>query len=446
MKKILSKMLTFVFVIVAIFSSAIFLSSCGSSNDEDLTIKNYSDYISISAGIENSNYSASNKVKTMSSSNQKPQLIGQRKDGTFEKIKFVDDKKIEASYGIRAIQNLGDFVLIQYYKYESGETISVYDTICFQPARINTYITFALNKTTGKMFNITKYAITAGAWQSQFGCSECIANCYGYASFDNGFYAVGHKYLTNEHCFILKFTQVNDELEVKEVVDTQKLNTRQFFSDKYGNLFDTLNNRMITAQGILKKDISSDVKLAMNGIAYLGNQWFNAQGELEEATFVPENFINPTLGISSYYYEDRFYGFYDLITKDGQTEYYRMTRSQDNQDKIYKFTFTNEIEYSVEIITLEKYEKNDNGLIMGNKLYFLNNNEVYYVNIDDGTSKTLSSNYAFSKIYTDNQGNVIFEGLDENLNDITGIINSDDSIKIGVTPKKYNIYYIEAIN
>lgn len=393
----------------------------------NLSIANYAHYESIVIGSHNNlldSYSVSTNNKKLAksqSNNQRPQLLGKLTNGEYKEVDFEEDTDLTSYYAISAVKNLNDFLILVYSKDYYGDVKTEIQTYSSDDYML------ALYKPTGKIFDITQYKINV--------YTQGI-----YSISNNSFFTI-----SNDSRFILKFTVINNKLEIKEIVDRTKVSAfnSYYISDKYGNIYSLKGNQdyqyMITTKGLLKK-LDENIKIGVNGIAYINNKWINAQGELEDATFIPTDWINPLMNNFG------FQGYNNLIYKENNDFYYRLTLSNgEKSNEIIKISFKDDIQYTIEKIQLEKYEK-DSGVIVRDRIYFLKDSEVYYVNIKDGSYISLNSDYLFNKIYTNNQGDIIFEGVDNYLNEITGVILQNGSIVIGIEPKEYTIFYVDSLN
>ena len=426
----MKKIVNFCLAFCLLFSCFAFVGcNRGGLQNINLTIENFENYQSISVGVPKANMAnvpaGVARLAEAKGKKAKPQLIGQRPDGSFETISFEEEEDGEtliSNYGIRAVKEVGRFLVVEYKQNHSGEVLDYIN------GWTDDSIFILLDKETGKMFDVTKYRLnvfTQGMYCAS--ADSLFSNCNSGA--------------------ICKFTVVDGQLEVKELIDESKVTVfnNTFISDRYGNLY-SVKGYMFSTAG--KLSTFGEFEIAQNGIVYCGDQWVNAEGELEEATFIPTDMTTV-----SYLTEQRslsfcYRGNESLVYQEGNTYYYRdSTNSSYNMgyDKIYKYTFKNDIEYTLEVISMQKYKANK-GVIIGERIYFLDETEIYYINIKDGQYTSLVSEYFFNKLWTDNQGGVLFEGVDEYLNDVTGEIAPDGTTTIGITPKNYEIYYISPIN
>lgn len=411
----MKKIITFVLPVLMLFV-CFFVVGCNSeTGKKDLTISNFESYESIAIGISNPQSSLSSFVSTLNTqsdenkNNGKPILIGKTNDGFYKEIRFEEDDSFISTYGISAVQNLGQFLFLNYSQDYTGEVSNTINNT-------SSDLQYVLDTKSGKMFDITEEKINL-----------YTSGCY--AVNENAFYSFPSK--TNNNSFY-KYSIIDNQLKVQEIFNLNKFKDFGYLKDvdRYGNVYST-NDYILTVDGKLSK-LDDPIILAKNNIAYINNtQWINSQGIVEKAQFVPNSFIN----IPEKY----------CIYKNNNVQYYRQPDTNDNYSNlIIKYTFDNDIEYEVETIYMEDFEDNS-GVVIKNRIYFKSEADIFFINIENGLKTTIISDYFFNKIYSDNQNNLIFEGIDENLNNIVGIINWDNSVTIGITPKQFEIYFIEAL-
>lgn len=448
---------------VCVLCSGFALTACDSERKKlDLTISNYAEYDGLMAGVPSDSY-VSPAAKTVfraeayKEKKKMPKLYGRRKDGSYEQIEFEEENDITTKYGLYSMQKVGDFVLMSYSKNYTGEVYKIFQD--------SGYYNFLMDTRSGKLFDISELGISAAH--------------YGCFSFSEGAIFVG---LTEEIApfeykeYLCKFSVVGGMLEVKKIMERNDGGDVFSFytADKYGNLYSLRSNQqnyIYTKYGVLEK-LDHNIFIAANGIAYQVEwseddsdykftKWINSYGETENAEFVPESLYN-ILDSNGIIFTRCFdekgklrtvneYSYGYMITGDNRPYLY----SEENvfycfqSGQIVKYEFIDDVRYEVEFIDLEKcesYNGGDNTVYAGERVYFLNSEEVYYINMKDGSAHTLSSGYIFKKIYSDNQGGIIFEGLDERLNTVTGMIGADDSVTVGITPREYEIFYIASLN
>lgn len=388
----------------------------------DLTIKNYSNYDGLSIGFQNQTMQGMSLLSNESEEtvNSKLKLLGKHKDGYYEEIQFEeehDGEIITTQYNIHAVQDVGPFLFVGY----TNNPIITALSSTINNTYNNDYL-YLIDKVSGKMFDFTEHKIN-------------LSTMGVYCASENTLFALS---MSSE--IVLKVYIKNAELCIEELFEPSKLLNFQYpiITDKYNNLYSTPASDsnecyMISAQGELKQ--LTNAKLAANNIMYVDNQWINERGELEEASFVPTNFVNLKTKEFGYAANNNF------IFKENNVEYYRKTSGN-----IIKYTFTNNIEYNVEEIIIPTSLQQKNGLASSKKLYFLDETSILYIDVTNGNTTTITSHYFFNKLYLNAENELIFEALDSSLNDVKGIINPDDTIEVGITQKDFKIYFIAPIN
>jgi len=117
-------------------------------------------------------------------------------------------------------------------------------------------------------------------------------------------------------------------------------------------------------------------------------------------------------------------------------------------NKLFKVETINETQFSITEITLEDYESGSFAklVVANDNIYFLDNNEIYYISIETGEKTSMSTSYIFYNIWSDNMGNVLFSGVDSTLNDVEGSINSNNEVTLDVFDNGYQVIYVSPIN
>ncbi|MBQ2713372.1 MAG: hypothetical protein IJF22_00200 [Clostridia bacterium] len=389
----------------------------------DLTIKNYSNYDGLSIGFQNQTMQGMSLLSNESEEtvNSKLKLLGKHKDGYYEEIQFEEENDgeiITTQYNIHAIQDVGPFLFVGYTNYPNVTTLSYK----INNSNYGTKYLYLIDKDSGKMFDITGHHINLYTHGM---------HCYS----ENALFCT-----FGDFAGITKLSVKNNLLNIEEFLDTSKLLSFEFpiMTDKFNHLYSTpksgSNQRfMISSQGQLSQ--ISNAQLGANNIMYIGNQWINENGELTTATFVPENFTNLR-------HQSTIDANVTLLYQNNNTYYYR----KNTENKIIKYTFVNDIEYTIEEITMQNHIRGTNGVALGQKLYFLSETSIFYIDIPTGQQTTITSQYFFNKLYLNAENELIFEALDSSLNDVKGIINPDDTIEVGITQKDFKIYFIAPIN
>ncbi len=438
------KIISISLAICVVVATAVILAVClhPKQNYDKLVVKNFDSYTQICAGYVNESLS-SKSTNTMSlstvsaASNNKSvsKLIGLKEDGTYEPITFVNknNKDVKQSLYLWGFQTYNNFTFLRFGTVSTDNISSTYDN-CSGDGYI-------LSNKTGKIYKDTKDII---AMRPQ----ESVNAVYAQPRYQRK---------------IIKIYEQNEQLIIEEVFNMDDLDAfSSFFVDRYGNIFSE-NKRYIIKTNKTIEQLNVDrskMYRGMNEIIYCGDKWFNENGELVDASFVPSNRINfnPNTRINAneeshllkrsgnaYYYYDNDDRYYVKAIPD-ENDITGFTQ-QFVGDRIFKVTFTDEIQYTIEEIPLESYVKKTERYVFANdKLYFITSTEIYYLDIETGKKTTISSNYLFNEMWSDNMGNVCFSALDNNMNKINGVINPDDSTSVTVTPSKYEIIYITPLN
>lgn len=430
MKKFL---MSFILLCCIVLPCTTFLSACGNNSDlNNAVIANWNNYTHIGAGIISEQGTNTNEVSMQAKRKGKAKLFGVTKNGEYEVIKFKDEKNKEKEQtlylsGFSAFEN---FTFISYSTYQV-DSIGVFDS--------NDTRGYIIDNKTGKLFrldDIFKYI-------NHFTVSESKTALYCLAS--------KHSDPYTGHSTIYKFSTENNELKIEKVFDGSTLPNfgSDFIVDKHDNVFASNGKYIIKSDRTIRPLDSLSLFKALNGLVYADNKVFNEQGNLVETTFIPENLTPYNYKASNAY--DKKNEF--LAKQDGNLYYYfidQVTSSSHNslKNKLYKVTFSNEIEYTVENIVLEGYSADlwNKTLVENDRIYYLSNGEVGYCDVLTGKRTVLSNDYLFNDIWTDNKGNVCFSGLNSTMDSIEGVINDDNSITVGIFPNGYDVIFVKPIN
>ena len=401
----------------------------------NLTIKNYSDYKELSIGyiIDNSNpspqpQSANLAMQVMntetltSQGKKKVGLIGKHKNGYYEQLEFEEKKEseiIKTHYGLHGYLDEGPFLFLCYTTYSTGRK----PVMGMQSVQGNQVYILLVDKASGKIFDVTEEPMN-------------LLN-------EPAFYYTSNAFFSWTYKGLYKYTVENNILKRETILENHQSDFDDpLMVDRFNNVYfnsteDYTKTYIITNQGQLKT--LTNAKFAANNIMYVDNQWINENGELENATFIPTDFTN--LKFKDYQHH---IDFTILLHQEANTYYYR---TGDHSDTIVKYTFLNDIEYTIEKIKFEKYSPNFSAISINKKLYFLSGTEIFYIDIDTGKANTIVSNYFFDQLYQNDTGDLVFEAIDAQLNQIKGTINPEtDTTQIGVTKKEKNIFFRTAIN
>ena len=150
---------------------------------------------------------------------------------------------------------------------------------------------------------------------------------------------------------------------------------------------------------------------------------FNENGITEDALYVPEK-----VDVSDN----------SCIKKENNISYYYQ------QGKITKIEYIDEEKYNVKSILLENYSSEY--AVANDKIYFLENEEIYYCEIETGKKTSVTSDYLFSSIRSNNLGEVFFTAIDNKMNTVNGIIYADGTISTEVKENTYDMAIVKPLN
>lgn len=434
----------FILICCMILPCTIFLFSCSYNNDlNNAVIANWNNYTHIGAGIiseqETNTYGASRKATTVSKSSKqtkrkgKAKLFGITKDGEYEVIKFKDenDKEKEQTLYLSGFSACENFTFIS-YSTNQVNSIGNFDT--------NAARQYIIDNKTGKLFRLDNI------FESMF-----VFGARGWGESENAFYCLADKHSDpyTGYTSIYKISLENEELKIEKIFDQSTLTAfdTDFIVDKYGNIFAKNGKFIIKSDRTIHTLNSLTLFKALNGLVYAGEQVFNEYGELVDSTFVPEKLQFSEVTTNTYETKNDY-----LAKQDEDTYYYFIdnpeTFVQNFKSKLYKITFINEIEYTVENIALEGYAAGlwNKTLVENDRIYYLSNGEVGYCDILTGAATVLTKDYLFNDIWTDNKGNVCFSGLNSTMDSVQGIIHEDDSITVGIFSNGYDVIFVKPIN
>lgn len=414
-------------------------TGCGPiENLDQYVVKNWGEYKAIGAGyIENvpSSSSARTMSRQQNAEGKKPKLIGIKQDGSYEPIVFQDknDKEVTPQLFLYSFAAFENFTFINY---SSRQETSIIDYFYTSP-ELQSYV---IDNKTGKIYNFSNIysfdVMGRDYWDGQGESKDAI--------FTVG--AVTRHNVVNGGEHLCKMSVENGQLKVEEIVDVQHLTQfRRFIVDRNNNVFSHDYEYVITADKqihklnydhLTKQQQQQEQKFykGLDGLIYSGNYVF-VDGSWKEADRlsvdclecygdgdVTDDYLLTSVGDTSYYYK-----------KDGV---------------VVKTIQTSPDWVDVEYITLEDFEKRewwDEFIFANDRLYFMDSSEVYYVSIFDGKKTVVENQYVFYEIWQDHE-RVCFKGYDVDLNQVSGVINSDNSVTIGIEEIPYNIIYIKAIN
>jgi hypothetical protein len=371
--------------------------------------------------------------------------LDKKKDGQFEEVTFVDeDDNIQTQ-----TYNVSDFKsssLITFVRFQLGETSSIGSFTFSYYIKDKIYV---IDNTNGKLYDISGkfYDLNIKEWSEEFNSNSCA-------------YLKGAQLEEEEiTSYIYRFSFSENSLKIEQCINLSKMPTKIFMVDKFDNIILGIKHhgtsRYLYSKGeiekfqhyvykgidkifyICPKDISSLLHRNDQTIQY-DIKFINKNGTIEDCNPAP---LTPAYLIDDY-----------LIKKVDNVSYYLPQEKYGylyyEYDGIVKITKNGDI-YTAESIPLPEGSLGvDVTRILGNdRLYFLKESEVYYVEIETGEKFTLINNeYIINKIYSDNQGNIIYEGINKYQDDVIGMILPDDTITETVTKTNFEVFYLQPIN
>lgn len=438
----------------------------GLKDDFDLDgmyIVNFENYTAIGSGVEEeSEVSSAGMFSAASTDSLDLKLVGLTRDGMVEELKVSkkkNGKAQEIEWSLSAISSFKNFTIVGFSNFPSNRI----DTDQF--LIVKGYRTaVVIDHNTGKMYSLDDLLteddseLTIQLFTPETSGTTPREAKEAFES-DDAIYFFAEEDFNDEGPYGEKISQKfykasieGDELKVEELFDISQdagtmVNVKSVCVDKYGNVFlvdDPLyynsslySTYIVTSEGKIRS-LNKNVFMSINGIMYTedGQSQFDEKGNEVENTFA---------GFKFFVSEER------LLRRDGNVEYYYNAENNyhyrdDAKDRIYKVTWSSEVEFEVEEIMIEDYE--DIFVTTRNKIYFMNETEqtLYSIDIETGAKEDVYSDYYFTSIATDNLGNVVFTGVGEDNQTVTGIIDSDGRIEVGVSASKYKVYYIKPLN
>lgn len=505
MKKIIALVLAALIAVPFVLG----LTACGSSDDIDwngLDIGNFSSYTALGAavvgsgGVKTSSFTTGD-VPVAYADGEGVKLVGRKSDGSYEIVAFTDEKgkTVEQSLELAAIRSFKHFTFLAYaypdvevdfvgilnsrnskiYNFENLASYNSYDKN--GKLNYNTYRYFIVDNEGGKIFDVAD--AMAGMTGDDSDYVGGVFNAYvengdyGYTNYEASANKDGVS--ATDYGGYYRMSVKNGRLEMARVLPATKYEDffgavckygENVFADNYGNIYSNLNvvdecsnvESTERAQYVLKADGTvSELKIgnedpteryinAMDGYVYHITETettrFNSKGEQEVSDFTPPSDI---------YVDDNALNDKDqsyLIYENDNVKYYygiRTARDLRPEDKdygaIHKFTFSGD-GYTYERVELEGTGKEY--IFANGKLYFLSNDQILYCNIDTGASTVLASDYKFKTMTAGADGKLYFTGVNENLDDIYGVITADDKVTLNVSDFVNNmqVVYINALN
>ena len=443
-------------------------NSNNSSDKKNLSIKDFTSIRAIGVGYFNDNSSENRSVSNNRSmvsskgeSSMETKLISVTEDGTVQIVTFVD----ENGEIITQNNNISDFISMKYFSIFKFTENKITKLGCFGSYYNNNDPIYVLHNSTGKIYELSDFYKFAPSGFTRTNDNRVIE--YTLDETENSIYFYGQRNTDEEsdYMYIYKFLVMdNSEAELTSLLDLAKFKNwgSGIVTDKYGNLFSWSwgvedkacvgLNYCITTNKILKK-LSDNCYKAINDLVYdSNNNVMNSDGEFISSSFIPPNnfYIGNGTFICSGGKRQRDF---IILTNENDNYFYLAQpdyiNTQFDYNTIYKISYNGD-EFSYEEIHLDISLENGfnqySFVVANERIYFLLNEELFYIDIKTGLKTVISSSYFFNTIYTDNLGNVCFSALDEKMNNIIGKIQSDNSIDLTISENEYTVIKLSAIN
>ena len=433
-------------------------------------ISNYDNYSAIGMGSLFNDKQSVNIAYADSDDRNEKYLIGLTKDGKIEKVKFIktideNGKEVEQEW---RISNFHAFNKLSFIEYTSSRFGRGDNSFVCTTNKETDYLSYVLDNETGKLYSINEI-------NEEVILFEDMSYTHDGMESEKSVYFYSSKY--GEIYTFYRASIQNGELVIEEVYKNDdnmvELNIKSTFVDKYDNVYISKispeynsDENLTTCQVeyIIKSDntmerVDKKMFLSINKIAYTYDcEYFvDENGEFQNNTFA---------GCKLFLEQDI------LVKKDSNVEYYyglpeykkgifqyggSNTSNFPNyylKRKIYKVNWINDIEFTYEIIDVEGVTIEYENFVVNipshvatqDRIYFYDDLEIFYVNIIDGKKHSLVSDYYFLSIETDNLGRVSFKALNQNRNEVFGIIDNDGNVVTLTKEAEYNVYYIKPIN
>ena len=419
--------------LVAVVVGILLIGRQNSSFDiSNSVIANFSEYDSLSAGYFGDSGKSSENVNLSSNGqkNLKVKLFGRKSNGEFEEVEFdKNGKRIKQDYYLKQYISIGRYVFMTFtnnnnFVFNSFLNGNAQDFSLENYEGVNTYI---LDSETGKIYptdGLSKY----------FYCINFNLDYGQIACFNDILYVTNSKFIeTGEYISYVYKLSIDNGLKVEELIDDNKLNfiPRYLMSDRYENLYlkddyasstykylITKTNRLVTLEDY-------KYRKTLNGIVYTSDltKKINADGELVDSSDKVEPLFTEMTLIKTENNVDTYFDGRDIVI----------------------VTWENDINFTIVRHTLD-LENYSSYVATNNKIYFINENNIFYLDINTFEVKNLISDYRFYSISADNKGNVYFEAIDDNLREVYGIIKDDGSISLDVSNDGLVVLVVTPIN
>lgn len=440
----------FSILIPLMLAGLIFTGCPGVNSDPELAaVKNFSKYTGIGVASTGSSRAVTGNARAVTSSNYT--LVGELADGSFESITFTttdtDDEgnPVEVNYGVTAFNSTDNLIFFCITDGSAGELDN------FKGTSSGSDTTYIIDKRDGNIYSFDHY-VNLGI------------NSYTYNDIDGTIYVgvCG----ANDIESIYRLSIANSQLTATKLLNTSAIDDYQVLvTDKYNNLYvfygsDCKSCYLINSENELTRITDKNFFLSLNKTMYeftgysdlAFNGYFDDTGSFIESNETPDghflfrsastliftNCLVKTTDTDYYYY----YPFFDTSRYDDANTIYKA--DIDSADCTY-ITFTGMAEN--EETTAMKYYNSGSLDFYGHtadNLYFLNDSEIFSVDIETGTKTSYSFDYYINTITTDSTGKIYFTGLSKDLEEVSGTIDNEGNITTELE-SVYTIYYFSSL-
>lgn len=463
-------------LVIAIITPLLIVFLGNMESYDKLVIKDFDQYDKIGVGVESTTSTGMSGLGFVSlgntyasSGNKKHTLIGQKKNGDIEQLILKDmktDKETTPKLALTTMWSGENFTIVNYI---IGNSSGYFSTGNYFYTEYNSRI-YLIDNNTGKFYSLNDfkqfdvglsvgYGYESASISSQVSESQNSLIVFGnlkteeYADF----------YLNNSSLFELKIT--DGELQIKKLLSRKDYNFNEYVVDRYSNIYiggrldDGGSRESSMFDGNNYNNYTKGIKFLPSAVL-VANKDYQIE-TISENLVLSENKIVYTVDGSYYYNENgekvtndfagfkHFYSNKSLIQKNENTEYYYMnTYDGEHGNYIYcieKLVWLDDIRFTVEKIDIEDYTYKY--VFANDKIYFLKNEEVFSIDIYDGTKESLVSDYLFNDIQTNNLGEVLFTAINKSDRQaVNGKINKLGQIEINFQKIKYDVLYIKPLN
>ena len=413
----------------------------GSGNYNSTAISTANAQFSFDSTTDNFVYAAENNQSNKNYKNAK--LYGINKNTKkYEKIVFKDDKNnsIEQKWDVADFKTLGGFSLIAYSN--DGKYNNNKNSFEFAIAdNVSNYQSYIIHHSTGKIFSTINIFNISGINLENFAYNNDVLY-WAKSEYNSGVYFTS----------IVKLTVEDNQLKMETIANSSQLqfNTNNMIVDKFGNLLlkssqqsSSMNSSNYSRN--YKYVISNNKTLtvledntylfkSVNGYIYTSD----LTKKLDETGTLINNPDNVGIVNSE---------FLEYATTINNEDYYFCnTAAPNNIIKLYKISWIDETNFNATEIDVSNYNTTSQYVFTNNRIYFLDEQSITYLELPTLNFNNLISDYVFYNIESDNQGNVYFEALNNSLQEVFGIISNNGLIDITISDNDFTVLYISPIN